>query len=108
MNTVMKNNNYISNMYTDEQIKAFAVIGDNDLEIELRFQFAQDIIKDWLDLKPNNKKLDFIYKSYLQLFLSWLEKNKEIGDEKFVTKKEKRKLAELKHQIKKQYEQLQD
>ena len=95
-------------MYTDEQIKAFAVIGDNDLEIELRFQFAQDIIKEWLDLKPNNKKLDFIYKSYLQLFLSWLQKNKEIGNEKFATKKESRKLAELKQKIKQQYEELQD
>ena len=95
-------------MYTDEQIKAFYKLGNNDLEVEIRFQLVQDIITDWLEKKPDNQLLDLLYKSWLQLLINWTDKNQQLIQKDLELSREKRKLAILKAKIKQQYEELQD
>ena len=95
-------------MYTDEQIKAFYKLGNNDLEVEIRFQLVQDIITDWIEKKPDNQLLDLLYKSWLQLLINWTDKNQQLVQKDLELSREKRKLAIIKAKIKQQYEELQD
>ena len=95
-------------MFTDEQIKAFYKLGNNDLEVEIRFQLVQDIITDWIEKKPDNQLLDLLYKSWLQLLINWTDKNQQLVQKDLELSREKRKLAIIKAKIKQQYEELQD
>lgn len=64
----------------------------DDLKLETSLINAYNIIKEWLDKKPDNKELNILNDALIQIGIIMAVKQNEIGNLKVINKEQKTKI----------------